>query len=65
MNKILLGGIVSVVASLIIAATAWNFSAVASVPDKYETKEKHQSDIDKIDRKLDLIIRHLIGGKNG
>ena len=64
MSKIIVGIIVTVVAGSILAATAWNFSAVASVPETYETKEEHNHDIDKIDKKLDLIIRHLIGGNN-
>lgn len=62
MNKIIVGGIVTVLTGLVLAATAWNFSAVASMPDKYETQEDHSRDIDKIDKKLDLIIKHLIGG---
>jgi hypothetical protein len=62
MNKIIVGGIVTILVGCILAATAWNFSAVASMPRQYETKEEHQEDVDKIDKKLDIIIRHLIGG---
>ena len=63
MSKIIIGGIVTVAAGLILVATGWNFSAVADMPTKYVTKVEHNDDIDRIDKKLDIIIRHLIGDK--
>ena len=64
MSKIIIGGIVTVLTGLIIVATGWNFSAVAEIPDKYITKEDHQEDIQRIDKKLDIIIKHLMGVKD-
>jgi len=61
MNKIIIGAIATVVAGLILLATGWNFSAVADMPDKYVTKENHQKDMNRIDKKLDILIEHLIG----
>jgi len=63
MNKIVLGGIVSVVASLIIAATAWNFSAVASMPEEYVKKTPHAEQHQRIENKLDKIIDYLLRGE--
>ena len=61
MNKIILAGVVTIAAGLILAATAWNFAAVASLPTKYVTVEENLSDHERIERKLDKIIDYLIG----
>ena len=61
MNKIVLGGIVTVAATMIVAATAWNFSAVAEMPEKYMPKNEAIEQHQRIDNKLDRIIDHLIG----
>jgi hypothetical protein len=61
MNKIIIGGLVMVAATMIVAATAWNFSAVAEMPEKYVTKEDNTREHTKIENKLDRILDHLIG----
>jgi hypothetical protein len=61
MNKIVLGGIVTVVTGLIIVATAWNFSAVAEMPEKYMNKDEAQEQHKRIEDKLDKIYDHLLG----
>ena len=61
MNKIILSGIVAVIVSCIVAATAWNFSAVAGMHEKYVTVEENQADHKRIEDKLDEIYRILIG----
>lgn len=42
MNKTLLYGITTIIAGIVVAATLWNFSAVAEIPSKYHSKEDHQ-----------------------
>jgi hypothetical protein len=64
MSKIIIGGIVTVVVGLILGATAWNFSAVAEMPTQYVTKHDHNEDMDRIDEKLNIIIRHLMRDDN-
>lgn len=61
MNKIVLGGIVTVAATMIVAATAWNFSAVAEMPEKYMNKDEAQEQHKRIEDKLDKIYDHLLG----
>ena len=63
MNKIIIGGIVTAVTGLILVAAGWNFSAVAEIPEKYVSKIEHNDDMDRIDEKLNIIIRHLMGDK--
>ena len=55
MNRIVASIIISVAAGLILAATAWNFSAVASMPNDYLNREEHLKRHDKLDNKLDRI----------
>jgi hypothetical protein len=61
MSKIIIIGIVTVAAGLILAATAWNFSAVASMPEKYMQKteaiEQHQRIENKLDKIMDFLLR--------
>lgn len=61
MNRILLNGVVIIMAGLFLAATAWNFSAVASMPEKYVRVDRNRADHERIERKLDTIIDILIG----
>lgn len=68
-NKYLLTGIITFVIMIAVAASGWNFSKVAELPEKYATKteldraiEKQDKKMDKMDKKLDTIIEHLIGG---
>jgi uncharacterized membrane protein YgaE (UPF0421/DUF939 family) len=42
MNKIVAGGVVTVMVGLFLAATGWNFAATADIPKTYETKENVQ-----------------------
>jgi hypothetical protein len=60
MNKIVLGGIVTVAATMIVAATAWNFSAVAEMPEKYMNKDEAVEQHQRIEDKLDKIYDHLL-----
>jgi hypothetical protein len=67
MNKIVAGGVVTVVAGIILAATGWNFAATADIPKTYETKENVQRIADAIEKrqerledKVDKLIDHLI-----
>ena len=61
MSKIILVGVVTVVAGLILAATAWNFSAVAGMPEKYVEKAPHVEQHQRIENKLDKIYEILMG----
>ena len=61
MNRIILGGIVTVIAGLILAATAWNFSAVASMPEEYVKRAPHTEQHQRIENKLDKIYEILMG----
>ena len=62
MNKIIIGGIITVVVGIVLAATGWNFKATAEMPEKFVLKIDHNDDMDRIDKKLDIIIRHLLKG---
>jgi Tfp pilus assembly protein PilO len=42
MNKIVAGGVITVVVGMFLAATGWNFAATADIPKVYETKENVQ-----------------------
>jgi hypothetical protein len=64
MNKIILGGIVTIVAGAILTATIWNFSAVAEMPEKYVTIEDNREEHKSINDKLDYLIRVLIEGRS-
>lgn len=55
MNKIILGGIVTIIAGVIIAATGWNFAETAEMPEKYVNKEEHMKVHEKIDEKIDKV----------
>ena len=61
MNKIIIGAIVTIVVGVLLTATGWNFKATAEMPKTYVLKVDHNDDMDRIDKKLDTIIRHLIG----
>ena len=61
MNRMMAAGIVTVIAGLVLAATAWNFSAVASMPEIYITKQEATQQHQNINRKLDKILDVLIG----
>jgi hypothetical protein len=59
-KKIILVGIVTLAVGLILAATAWNFNAVASLPEEYMRKDEAQEQHKRIETKLDRIIDHLL-----
>ena len=65
--KIVIGGVVTVVAALIIAATGWNFKATAEMPENYVNKneqrifiERNDKEHGKIQETLDNILEHII-----
>ena len=71
LKKILIGASVTIGASLIIAATGWNFLATANMSDKFVQKsdflmfaECNERDHDRIKTKLDkiydLLMQHYI-----
>lgn len=60
MNKTIINGAVIVIAGLILAATAWNFSAVASMPEKYVIKKDNSEEHKQINEKLDHITNILM-----
>lgn len=52
---------------LSVAAMGWNFSKVTELPEKYVNKtdlerviERQDKKMDKIDKKLDTLIEHII-----
>jgi len=61
MTKIAISISIAIITAFIIAATGWNFSAVASFPDKYvpksENREDHRRIEQKIDRLMELILK--------
>ena len=70
-KKILIGAGVTIGASLIIAATGWNFLVTANMSDKFvqksdfkifsECNEKDHDRIkDKLDKIYDLLMQHYI-----
>ena len=59
-HKIIVGGIVTIIVGVILAATTWNFAAVAEMPEKYVTREENTREHVKIEHKLDKIYDHLI-----
>ena len=61
MNRMIVAGIVTMIAGLVLAATAWNFSAVASMPEIYITKQEATQQHQNINKKLDKILDVLIG----
>ena len=67
MNKILIGGIVTVAVGLLLAATTWNFAAVAEMPEKYmprhDAYEQHQRIDKKLDKIYDLILEKRTTGE--
>ena len=70
MSKIIIGGIVTVAAGLILIATGWNFAAVAEMPEKYVSKEDQRMFIQRNDKehkeikdKLDKIIDYIVKEK--
>ena len=67
MNKIILGGVVTLVVAGILAITGWNFKVTAEVSEKYVKKTEQQIFIERndeehqqISKKLDKIYDHLI-----
>lgn len=62
MKKIMIVGLVTVVAGLLLAATTWNFSAVASMPEEYMKKDEAVEQHQRIEDKLDKIYDHLLEG---
>jgi len=60
MTKVIMGIMISVVAGCILAATAWNFSAVASMSEKYVIKEDNSREHGQINEKLDNITDILM-----
>jgi hypothetical protein len=60
MSKAIIGVITAIVVGIMLTATGWNFKATAEMPKTYVLKVDHNEDIDRIDKKLDIIIRHLI-----
>ena len=60
MNKTIINGAVIVVAGCILAATAWNFNAVASMPEKYVIKKDNSEEHKQINEKLDHITNILM-----
>jgi nucleoside recognition membrane protein YjiH len=63
MNKIIIGGIVTIVVGLTLTATIWNFTAVAEMPEKYVTIEDNKEEHKSINDKLDYLIKVLIKGR--
>jgi hypothetical protein len=64
MNKLILKSAVTLLVSFILGATAWNFAATASMPEKYvskdENREDHQRIFDQLDNLKELIMKlHL------
>jgi len=59
-KKIIAVGIVTVVVGLVLAATTWNFSAVASMPEEYMKKSEAVEQHQRIEKKLDKIYDYLI-----
>ena len=67
LKKIAIGGIVTIGAGLIIAATGWNFLATANMSEKFVSKsdfisfaECNEKDHDRINDKLDKIYDLLV-----
>lgn len=67
MNKIIVGGIVTLLISVLLAIGGWNLKAVADMPNEYIKKkevqifmEKNEKDHCRIEDKLDKIYDHLL-----
>jgi hypothetical protein len=67
MKKVIIGAAVTVAAGVFLAATGWLFASVADLPEEYVMKRDHdlieqqnKEDHKRIERKIDLIIEHLI-----
>ena len=60
MTKTIMGIVIAVVAGCILAATAWNFNAVASMPEKYVIKKDNSEEHKQINEKLDHITNILM-----
>lgn len=55
-DRLFIPMIITIAAGLVLAATAWNFSAVASMPSDYVGKEEHRIVHDKLEKKLDKML---------
>jgi len=71
MNKIIIGGIVTLIIACVLAATGWNFKATAEMTEKFLLKSDHEIFVKRNDRsletinnKLDKIYDHLIEEDN-
>ena len=69
MTKYLLGGLITVVAACVMAATGWIFAAVSSMPEEYvfrgdfkEYTERNYEEHQRINDKLDRIIEKIYEG---
>jgi uncharacterized protein YxeA len=67
-TKQVIAGVVTLVVAIILGTTGWLFSAVVQMPTEYIMKtdhdrieEKNSDDHERIERKIDLILNHLMG----
>jgi hypothetical protein len=63
MNKsVCVGAVVTLVIAMVVGFGGWMFNAVADMPEEYVKKQDYREDMRDVNKKLDKLIEHLIGG---